>query len=93
MFQLISLLLSALGLACTAFGAYKTAKGVVLVKNSHGRIGVARIAPDSPAEWGSSPLPSALRDASDAAEKGLYWIVVGTLVQLGPILAQLLVAI
>lgn len=88
-FDLATQLVTAFGMCCTAFGAWKTAQGVRLMPNAEGRVGISRIASDNQEDWASSPLPSSLRTASKTAASGLIWILLGTILQALPVVVRI----
>ena len=80
---------SVVGLLLTALGANVTARGVMLTGNRAGEIGVARYAGEDEASYEELPLAQALSNASRLARNGLFLIVLGSFLQMCPMIVNM----
>ena len=79
---------TAVGLVLAASGAAWAAKSVMLKEDDAISIGVPRWASEDRAENLKMPMVQNLLSASTGARWGLWLVVVGTVVQLVPLLAK-----
>jgi hypothetical protein len=83
--------LTLIGLALTAFGAGRAAMSVILKEDDAITVGVARWASEKREENLKLPAVQNLLQASRGAQQGFWLIVVGTALQILPIITRVLV--
>ena len=82
-------ILTGLGLAITLVGASITARAVVLKEDDAIEIGTTRVMANNRADRIHNPMVRNLLASSRGAQRGLWFIVVGTGLQIVPIAVRL----
>lgn len=80
------------GLAFTAWGAWKTANAAIVTIDQAREIGVARWVPEKPEDQDKLPHVQSIMAQSRGARRGLQFILIGALLQFGPIIEKVVSA-
>ncbi|MBN2630748.1 MAG: hypothetical protein JXR75_09440 [Rhodobacteraceae bacterium] len=80
---------TALGLALTGFGAFVAARAVIMKKEDAIKVGITRVGHSSMEKNVELPMVQNLLAASAGAQRGLWLVVIGTTLQIIPVIVRL----